>query len=144
MSYNAKVYHKQGGDEEVVESGGIVRVKSGGAVLIEAGGKLKANAGAVTLVSNAGTLNKVAGRITTESLTTAAGSAQDLTITCDQVASGDLILLTRNGGTSANGTLEMKAVAGDGSFVVTLTNRHASAAFNGTFIIGYMIIPMAA
>jgi hypothetical protein len=144
MSYNAKVYQKQGGDNLVVESGGVVSVKAGGAILIEAGGKLRADAGAVTLASNAGTLNKIAGQITTEALTTAAAGAQELTVTCDQVVAGDLILVTRNGGTSATGTLEMKAVAGAGSFVVTLTNRHASAAFNGTFIIGFVIIPMAA
>jgi hypothetical protein len=37
-TYQAKVYHKQGGDEEVVASGGAITVESGGAINIESGG----------------------------------------------------------------------------------------------------------
>lgn len=37
-SYMTKVYHKQGGDEEVVASGGAITVESGGAINIESGG----------------------------------------------------------------------------------------------------------
>ena len=40
-TYQAKVYHKQGGDEEVVASGGQITVESGGAIDVESGGYLK-------------------------------------------------------------------------------------------------------
>lgn len=45
-TYGPKAYHKQGGDEWVVASGGIVRVESGGQVVVESGGKLFDNNGA--------------------------------------------------------------------------------------------------
>ena len=96
--------------------------------------------GAVTLSSNAGTLSKTAGKITSESLTTAAGSSVTFTITNTLVAAGDIIMVTRNGGTSTNGTPTYNVVPGDGSFTIVLTNRHASAAFNGTFIFSFLLL----
>lgn len=124
--YNAKVHNKQGGDE----------------LHFALGGKLSAEAAAVTLSSNAGTLNAIAGRITTEALTTAAGAAETLTITNNLVRAGDIILLTRQGGTSDEGTEIMLATAANGSFTILMENRHASAAFDGTFIIGFLVIRM--
>jgi len=41
MSYNAKVYMKQGGDELVVD-GGKITVESGGIIDVAAGGMIKA------------------------------------------------------------------------------------------------------
>lgn len=38
MSYNGKVYHKQGSNELVVASGGTLTVESGGTVAVESGG----------------------------------------------------------------------------------------------------------
>jgi hypothetical protein len=111
-----------------------------GSVAFGAGATLDADSGTVTLSTNAGTLSKMAGVITTESLTTAAGSGQDLTITNTLCAATSIILVTRSGGTSANGTPVIKAVPGAGSFVITLDNKHASAAFNGTFILSYLLI----
>jgi len=134
MGVNAKVYMKQGADQQVIASGGDL--------LIEAGGTLSADAGAVTLESNTGEINAIAGRITTEALSTAAGAAATLTITNSKVAAGDIILLTRQGGTSDEGTEVMLATAGAGSFTVLLENRHASAAFDGTFIIGFLVVKM--
>ena len=111
---------------------------------VEFTGPIEVTGGTVTLSSNAGTLSKMAGVITTEALTTAAGSGQALTITNTLVAATDIIMVVRLGGTSANGTPIMKVVPGTGSFVVTLDNKHASAAFNGTFIIGFLVIKQAA
>src|SRR4051812_2551370 len=105
-------------------------LKDGG-IEFGVGGTINADSGTVTLSSNAGTVSKMAGIITTESLTTAAGSGQDLTITNTLCATTSIILVTRSGGTSATGTPIIKAVPGSGSFVITLDNKHASAAFNG-------------
>ena len=96
--------------------------------------------GTGTCVSNAVTINKRVCLVTTESLTTAAGAAQAITLTNSEIGSTDALLVTHNGGTDTNGSLEIKAVAGAGSATITLTNRHASAAFNGTFILGVMVI----
>lgn len=150
-TYGPDVYKKDGGDELVVASGGLLTVESGGVIALEsggkitvpAGGKIERVAGAATCSSNAATIDAQIGVITSESLTTAAGSGQALTITCSQCAATDVIQVSRNGGTSANGTPVIKAVPGDGSFVVTIDNKHASAAFNGTFIIGFTIDKVA-
>ena len=104
---------------------------------------LEVETGAVTLSSNAGTLSQVAGKVTSEALTTAAGAAQSLTITNTLVAATDIIFVTRNGGTSDEGTPEFTVTPGAGSFVILLENRHASAAFDGTFIFSFMIVKQA-
>lgn len=120
-----------------------------GAKLASEAAKIKANftdldtqfdSGTATCSSNAATLSKRSGVITSESLTTAAGSGQDLTITCTECAATDILLVTRVGGTSTAGTPLIKAVPGDGSFVITVDNKHASAALNGTFKIAFFLI----
>lgn len=121
---SAKVHIKQGADD----------------LHFSTGGKLSADVGAVTLASNAGTLNAIAGKVTTEALTTAAAGSQALVLTNSLVAAADIVIATVNGGTSTTGSAELKAVATANTITFTLTNRHASAAFNGTFIIGYVVM----
>ncbi len=48
MSYNTKVYRRQGGDELVVADGGKVAVESGGEIDFESGSELKINGVQVT------------------------------------------------------------------------------------------------
>lgn len=134
-TYIPKVYHAQGSDEVVVADGGKITVESGGAIEVLSG--------TGTCSTNAVTINALSGKITTEALTTAAGAAVTLTITNDQVVATDIILLTRQGGTSDEGTEIMLATAGAGSFTILIENRHASAAFDGTFIIGFYVVKVA-
>jgi len=101
-------------------------------------------AGVVTLVTDAGTLNALVGKITTEALTTAAGAAASLAITNSEVAAGDVVLVTRNGGTSDEGTPEWNVVVDDGEFTIVLENRHAADAFDGTFIFGFQVMKVPA
>lgn len=96
--------------------------------------------GTGTCSTNAVTINAAAGVITTESLTTAAGSSQAITLTNSFIASTDMLFVHQNGGTSTTGTLEINSVPGSGSATITLTNRHASAAFNGTFILAFLVV----
>lgn len=135
MSYGPNVYMKQGGGELHVADDGRIRLDGEAVIEVETG--------AVTLSSNAGTLSQLAGKVTTEALTTAAGAAVSLTITNTLVAATDIILVTRNGGTSDEGTPEWTVTPGSGSFVILLENRHASAAFDGTFIFGFLVIKQA-
>lgn len=44
-TYQPKVYRKQGGDEEVVASGGAVTVESGGGVTVQSGGTITGQSG---------------------------------------------------------------------------------------------------
>jgi hypothetical protein len=99
-----------------------------------------ADSGTVTLSSNAGTLSKMAGVITTEALTTAAGAGQALTITNTLAATTSIVLVTRTGGTSTGGTPIIKAVPTASTITITLDNKHASAAFDGTFILSFLLI----
>ena len=122
----------------------LLEVEAGGKIRFEGTAILEVDTNVVTLVSNAGTINARAGVITTEALTTAAGAAATLTITNSQVAVGDIVRLNRVGGTSDEGTEIFHAVAGAGSFTITLENRHASAAFDGTFLFFFEVIKQAA
>lgn len=90
--------------------------------------------------SYAGEIDKLAGKVTTDSLSTAAGSSQALAITNSLVGANDLILVTRIGGTSAAGTPIIKAVATSGTITITIDNKHASAAFDGTFVLAFLVI----
>lgn len=135
MSYNRKVYMKQGADELHIEDDGRLRLDAEAVIEVETG--------AVTLSTNAGTLDAIAGKITSEALTTAAGVAVTFTITNAMVAAADIILVTRQGGTSDEGTPEYTVTPGAGSFTILLENRHASAAFDGTFIFGFLVIKQA-
>lgn len=58
-SYGPKVYHQQGGDRQVVASGGSLDVESGGEIDIESGGALKIAGSAVT--ATATQINKLVG-----------------------------------------------------------------------------------
>ena len=101
------------------------------------------DSGALTLNSGnsyTGTLNRNAAVITTDGLTTAASGSQVLTINNNRVVSGDIVLLTRAGGTNSTGTPLPAVAATNGVITITLTNQHASAAFNGTFVFNMLVV----
>ena len=86
------------------------------------------------------TLNKTSGKITTGALTTAAAATHVLTLTNSKIAPGDVVLVTVGKGTTTTGTPTVGDVTpAGGSVVITIQNIHASAAFNGTLVIGYQI-----
>lgn len=111
-----------------------------GTLTFGVGGQINADSGTGTASSGAVTVSKMAGVITSESLTTTAGNAATITVTNTLVAATDLIFVTQVGGTNSAGTPIIKAVPGSGSFVITLDNKHASAAFNGTFILAFLVV----
>lgn len=97
-----------------------------------------------TASSGAATLNKLSGRITTESLTTAAAAEYTLTLTNSLAEATDIVLWSVGNGTSTTGTPgQGGATVTAGQIVFTVTNLHASAAFNGTLVIGYEIVKTA-
>jgi hypothetical protein len=97
--------------------------------------------GTATAVAGAATLNTLGGRVTSESLTTAAAGTYTLTVTDSQCAAGDIVLFSMRNGTNAGGqALPRFATPGAGSFTITVLNNHASAAFNGTVIIDFVIV----
>lgn len=96
--------------------------------------------GTVTLVSNAGTLNRYAGTVTTEALTTAAGASQAFTLTVAGVMAGDIVMVTRAGGTNTRKALDFEAVTTLNTITVTMYNSEPTNAVNGTIIFNYMVL----
>lgn len=118
----------------------VRNVTMNGALTFSAGGKIDTDSGTGTCSSNAVTISKMAGVITTESLTTAAGASQAITLTNTLVASGDIILVQLVGGTNTRKTIAVEALAGSGSATITLNNIGPSDAFNGTIILGFLLL----
>jgi hypothetical protein len=124
-----------------MEQGGA-RWDVGGALAFNPGGSLTSDK--ATATANAGdsyavTANAMSGAITTDSLTTAAGSSRAITISDSEVSATSLVQVTQAGGTNTAGTPILKAVPGAGTITVTLSNNHASAAFNGTFVLDFLV-----
>lgn len=110
-------------------------------LIMTAGSSRTVPMGTGTCSSNAVTINTPVGKITTESLSTAAGAVQAITLTNSSVAAADVVIATVIGGSSSTGIAGIsKSVAGSGSCVITLTNTALVAALNGTVIIGYEVI----
>ena len=97
-----------------------------------------------TSAAGAVTLNGQAGIITTEDLTTAAAAEYTLTVTNSSIKAGSLVLASTGLGTSTQGT---PAIGGctvaAGSVVITVTNVHASEAFNGNIKISFVVLNQA-
>lgn len=81
-----------------------------------------------------------AGIITTSSLTTAAGSVYTITWTNSNITTNSVVLFTIMGGTNTvNQNLTIVVTTGSGSATLFLYNTSATAAFSGTFVLGYSI-----
>jgi hypothetical protein len=96
--------------------------------------------GTVTAAAGAATLSALRGKVTTESLTTAAGAEYTLTLTNSQIAAGDLVFVTTDALTSAGTPGVGGATVTAGQVVITITNLHASAAFNAAILIGFHVV----
>ena len=105
-------------------------------------GKLFHTKKVATAASGAATLNSNAGVITTESLTTAQNAIYTLTLTNSQIKATDIVLVSVGNGSNSAGTPMLGTVtAADGSVVITVINKHASAvALNGTLVIAFVAI----
>ncbi len=128
---NTLNYMEQGG--AAWDVGGALKFASGGYATLDKG-TVTANSGN----SYAVTSNHQAVIVTTDSLTTAAGSSRAITITNSQITAASGIQAAWVGGTNTGGTPVIKAVPGAGTLTLTLYNNHASAAFNGTFVVSVL------
>ena len=97
----------------------------------------------VTASSGAATLNANGViEVTTEALTTAQDAIYTLTLTNNRIFSNSIVFASIKNGTNTQGTpLLLSVTEADGSVVVKIINKHASAeALNGTMKIKLMII----
>lgn len=102
-----------------------------------AGSILALDKGTGTEVAGAATISHQAGVLTTVALTTAAQGTHTITLTNTAIKTGSTVLTALMGGTNTTPGVQLSATALAGSSVITITNTHATAAFNGTLIIGF-------
>lgn len=102
--------------------------------------RLKLGAGTGTASSNAVTINRAAGVITTETLTTAAGATQVITLTSNKIRAGDMVFAIVDPATST-GTPSIANVAVSASTAAILVkNIHASVALNAAIKIYFLVL----
>lgn len=101
---------------------------------------LAAEAGTATAAAGAATCNEYVCKITTEALSTAAAAEYTLTLTNDKIAATDIILASVDPKTSAGSPAIGQAKANAGSAVITVTNLHASAAFDAAIQINVVVV----
>jgi hypothetical protein len=128
---NTLNYMEQGG--AVWDVGGTLKFNPGGSFTSD-----KATATANSGNSYAVTANAMSGVITTDSLSTAAGSSQTITISDSEVTTSSVVNVGLAGGTDTAGTPVIVATPGSGSITIKLYNKHASAAFSGTFVLDFL------
>lgn len=93
-----------------------------------------------TAVSGAVTVNGIRATVTSESLTTAAAGFYTLTVTNSSIAANSQLVCFVGLGTSTTGVPDCTSVTlSAGSAVFQIQNTAASAAFNGTIKVGFMV-----
>lgn len=157
-TYQPKVYRKQGGDEQVIASGGTLTLESG--ATLSAAVALKSTSpsagigyatgagGAVTQITNRATgVTMVpdpclSGAITTHNASLAAEGSADFVVTNSAVAVGDTVVVSIRSGSNGGGTIVSVAGVAAGSFTIRVHNGNVAAgtAETGAIIINFAII----
>lgn len=105
-------------------------------------GLLQTTASRGTASSDALTINALAGIITTETKSTAAAGTYAITLTNTRIVRGDIVVahVLKNSNGGGNGTAVVTGiVVTNNQVVITVTNIHGSAAFNGAHTIGFKV-----
>lgn len=97
-----------------------------------------------TSITTGVTCNAYSGVITTVSQTVAAGAEAEFTVTNNKVAATDVVVASIKTHTSAGSFTVHTTATAAGSFKLTLTNLHASAAGNNTLTINFIVLKAAA
>lgn len=94
----------------------------------------------LTSITTGVTLNTVSGAITTVSSTLAAGAEATFQVTNSQLASTDVVVVNIGATSSAGTPMAFVSAVADGSFDITISNLHASAALNNTLTINFAVV----
>jgi hypothetical protein len=90
------------------------------------------------------TIDAPCGAITTDSTSLAAAAEASFTVTNAYVAVGDCVVVTARSGQTAGTSVPFVTTVAAGSFVITLSNLHASTADTGAMIINFAVIKAVA
>lgn len=128
----SKCYHKQGGDEIVVKSGGKVTVESGGSIEMAAGSTLKLDGAAIRMVAGEVTLDGSNPTSVTTGLTTITSA---VAVFKQATAPGDdpVDLTVDYGGSVPAGRLDIHAWKNTGGTDPTLV-----ASINNSAVVSYI------
>ena len=102
---------------------------------------------AVTQITSTTTgveINAVCGTITTIAGTLAAGGEEAFTVTNSAVAANDVVVVTMKSTASAGSPAPHVSATADGSFVISITNLHASAALDEALVLNFVVIKAVA
>lgn len=111
-----------------------------GAQTMAAAGSVALDKATATTTGGAATINKQAGVLTTESLTTASGSAYSITLTNSKISATSVILCQVQGGTNTVAGVTLVATPGSGSATILVQNSGvAAASLNGTVILSFVV-----
>jgi hypothetical protein len=92
-----------------------------------------------TSISTAVTCNAYSGVITTVSQTVAAGAEAQFTVNCNKVVATDVVNVCIKTHTSGGTFIPAVTAVAAGSFQITLTNLHASAAGDNVLVINFAV-----
>src|SRR5688572_4628699 len=107
---------------------------------ISPGGVVTYDSGTATAIAGAATLSKPSGTITSESLTTAAGADYGFMLTNTLISATSKVFVTVDTGSNTTEGISVQRVTpGSGSVGIIVRNTHASAAWNGTIKISFVV-----
>lgn len=92
-----------------------------------------------TAVAGAATLDAMSGVVTSEAVTTAAGATYTLTLTNNQIAAADVVLVSVAAGGTGMATVARVTPAA-GSVAIIIQNIAGAAAFNAALKISFVVI----
>lgn len=127
-TYSSRVYHEQGGDRLIVQSGGEI-IHEGHAAVTQ-----------ITSITTGVTANALSGTITTVSQTIAAAAEADFVVTNNRVAATDIVVACIRSTASAGQFIVAVSAVAAGQFTLRLTNVDAAAAGNNTILINFFVI----
>lgn len=112
---------------------------------IGAVGYATGSGGSVTQITNRSTgvtLNKPTGLITTDATSLAAEGTAEFTVTNNQVAIGDTVVVCERSGSNSGGTIVTCSGVAAGSFNITVHNGNVAAgtAETGAILINFAVI----
>jgi hypothetical protein len=93
-----------------------------------------------TSIATGVTCNAYSGVITTVSQTVAAGAEAQFTVTNNKVVATDVVAVSIKTHTSAGTFIASVTAVAAGSFQITLTNLHVSAAGDNVLVINFAVI----
>ena len=102
--------------------------------------------GTVTQITSATTgvtVNATSGAITTVAQNIAAAGEVQFTVTNSSVAANDVVVVNVKSGSVGGTTVADVTAVAAGSFVITLTNLHATVAESGTLVLNFAVIKSA-